>query len=119
MPKSNGNTVDRVLNTIIGPGCNIEGDISLDGGLRIDGTVKGAIKAGGPLTVGSEARITAPTIDVLSATIGGYVQGDINAPEKLHLESSAHIVGNIVTQVLVIDEGAKFEGKSSIPVEKS
>jgi cytoskeletal protein CcmA (bactofilin family) len=115
MAKMNGNTSDRVLNTIIGPGCQIKGDLSLDGGLRIDGTVEGNVKAGGPMTVGSEGKIIAPKIDVRSATIGGYVEGDITAPEKLHLEPSAHIVGNIITKVLVIEEGAKFQGNSKIP----
>jgi len=119
MAKANGNQSDRVLNTIIGPGCEITGDISLDGGLRVDGLVKGNVKAGGPLTVGNEGKLISPKVDVRSATIGGYVQGDITAPEKLHLEPSAHIVGNIITKVLIIEEGARFEGNSKLPGEQS
>lgn len=119
MAKSNGSPSDRVLNTIIGPGCELTGDISLDGGLRVDGSVKGNIRAGGPLTVGSDGKIVAPKVEVRSATIGGYVEGDISSPEKLHLEPSAHIVGNIITKVLIIEEGARFEGNSSLPDGKS
>jgi len=115
MAKTNGSPVDKGLNTIVGPGCEIRGDIDLDGGLRIDGKVMGKIIATGPLTVGGEGKIEAPTVDVRSATIGGSVEGDITAPDKVHLEPSAIIKGNIITNVLVIEEGARFVGNSNMP----
>ena len=111
--KNGESRIDKGLNTIIGPGCVIRGDITVEGGLRIDGSVTGKIVARGPLTVGREGNIVAPTVEVSSATIGGYIEGNITAPERIHLEPSARIKGNLVTGVLVIEEGARFVGQSN------
>ncbi|MCK5832538.1 polymer-forming cytoskeletal protein [bacterium] len=106
---------EQRLNTIIGPGSRVEGDLDVQGGLRVDGTVEGKITATGPLTVGKEGIIKAPSISTSSSTIGGNVEGDILSPEKIRMEPSARVNGNIVTKVLIIEEGAIFSGKSNLP----
>ncbi|HHS49667.1 MAG TPA: polymer-forming cytoskeletal protein [candidate division Zixibacteria bacterium] len=112
MPKPEA---EQKLNTIIGPASRIAGDIEVQGGLRVDGTVEGKIVATGPLTVGQEGSIVAPSVTASSATIGGSVEGDIEAPERIRLEPSARVIGNIITRVLIIEEGAVFAGKSDNP----
>ena len=108
---------DTKLNTIIGPGCEIVGDIKIQGGLRIDGSVTGKIVATGPLTVGQEGVLKTPSIEVASATIGGTVNGDITAPEMVRLEPTARIKGNLVTRVLIVEQGAVFTGNSDMSVK--
>ena len=49
-----------------------------------------------------------------AATIGGKVNGSVNAKDKLVLESKANLKGDLITKILVIEAGAKFEGKSSM-----
>ncbi len=110
---------EQRLNTIIGPGSKIIGDIEVQGGLRVDGTVEGKIVAAGPLTVGREGSIKAPSISASSATIGGAVEGDITAMERIRLEPSAVIEGNMATKVLIVEEGAIFTGNSDMAAGKA
>ncbi len=93
----------------IGKGVSIEGRLSFDGSVRIDGDFKGEIDAEGLLIVGEGALIEA-NITVGSAVICGEVKGDIDVKTKVELKSPAHIQGNIRTQNIVIEEGVIFEG---------
>ncbi len=108
---------DQKLNTIIGQGSIVSGDMDVQGGLRIDGRVDGKIAATGPLTVGREGIIHAPSVSASSATIGGSIEGNITAPEGIHLEPSARIKGNMITKLLIIEEGAIFTGSSDMTTD--
>jgi cytoskeletal protein CcmA (bactofilin family) len=99
--------------TIIGTGVVIEGKLSSTGDVRIDGNVKGDIKASGNVTVGESGEVDGQILaDII--TLGGKVTGSINAKDKLVLESKAALKGDIVTKILVVEAGAKFDGKSSM-----
>ena len=50
-------------------------------------------------------------VQASSVLIGGEVTGNINAPEKAELTASAKVLGDIATNVIVIDEHAVFQGK--------
>jgi cytoskeletal protein CcmA (bactofilin family) len=99
--------------TIISSGVVIEGKVSSNGNVRVDGTVKGDITAQGNLTVGEhgsiQGQLTGETI-----SIGGKVEGTVNAKEKLVLESKAVLKGDLITKILVVEAGAMFEGRSSM-----
>ena len=99
--------------TIIGTGVVIEGKLSSTGDVRIDGNVKGDIKANGNVTIGESGEVDGQVnADII--TLGGKVMGSINAKEKLVLESKATLRGDIITKILVVEAGAKFDGKSSM-----
>lgn len=109
--KYNGSNMDEV--TIISSGVVIEGKVNSNGNIRVDGTIKGDITAQGNLTVGDSGNIQGQlTGDVV--TIGGKVEGSVNAKDKLVLESKSVLKGDIITKVLVVEAGAVFEGKSSM-----
>jgi cytoskeletal protein CcmA (bactofilin family) len=99
--------------TIIGTGVVIEGKLSSTGDVRIDGNVKGDIKANGNVTVGESGEVDGQ-INADIITLGGKVMGSINAKDKLVLESKAALKGDIITKILVVEAGAKFDGKSSM-----
>lgn len=107
--KEKGSTEPQQMSGFIGKGVNIEGRLSFDGSVRIDGDFKGEIDAEGLLIVGEGALIEA-NITVGSAVICGEVKGDIDAKTKVELKSPAHIQGNIRTQSIVIEDGVIFEG---------
>ena len=79
---------DSKLNSIIGKGSQCEGEIVVAGGLKIDGTFKGKIKADS-VFVGKEAVIEA-TVDTNVAVVGGKVLGDVTARESLELQAKAN-----------------------------
>jgi len=106
----NGNTEDI---TIISNGVKIEGKVTSTGSIRVDGTLQGDLNAQGNVTIGEQGDINGKIV-ASSITIGGKVVGTVNAKEKLVLESKCALKGDIVTKVLVIEAGAKFDGKSSM-----
>ena len=106
----NGNTEDI---TIISNGVKIEGKVTSTGSIRVDGSLQGDLNARGNLTVGEQGNINGEIVANV-VTIGGKVVGTINAKEKLVLESKCVLKGDINTKVLMIEAGARFDGKSSM-----
>jgi cytoskeletal protein CcmA (bactofilin family) len=99
--------------TIISSGVIVEGKLSSNGNVRIDGTVNGDINANGNLTIGNQGEVTGE-VNAQVITVGGKISGTITAHEKIILESTSLLKGDIITKILVVEEGAVFEGKSSM-----
>ena len=99
--------------TIISSGVIVEGKLSSNGNVRIDGTVNGDITANGNLTIGNQGEVTGE-VHAQIITVGGKISGTITAHEKIILESTSLLKGDIITKILVVEEGAVFEGKSSM-----
>ena len=106
----NGDVEDT---TIISSGMKVEGKVSSSGSIRLDGTVQGDIDCQGNVTIGEQGKVYGK-VDGLSITIGGQVEGEIKAKEKLILESKANLKGDIFTKILVVESGARFDGKSNM-----
>lgn len=99
--------------TIIGAGVVLEGKLSSNGNIRVDGAINGDISANGSVTVGETGEITGE-IKAEVISIGGKVTGSINSKEKAVLESKAMLKGDIVTKILVVEAGAIFDGSSKM-----
>jgi cytoskeletal protein CcmA (bactofilin family) len=98
------------MNSIIGRGCKIKGTVDCkEGTLRIDGDFDGSINCPGTLVVGKDGVVKAD-VTVNNAVIGGKVNGNIDAKEKIELQAGSRLEGDIKTTRLVIDEGVFFEG---------
>jgi cytoskeletal protein CcmA (bactofilin family) len=99
--------------TIISNGVKVEGKVSSSGSIRLDGTIQGDIVCQGNVTIGDQGEVYGK-VDGQSITIGGKVEGMINAKEKLMLESKADLKGDVYTKILVVEAGARFDGKSNM-----
>ena len=98
------------LSGFVGNGTVLTGETNFQSMLRVDGHLTGRVTStDGTLVVGSTGRVDA-NIMVAAAIIGGTVNGDIIASEKLELGRTARVVGNIQTPRLLIEDGAIFEG---------
>jgi len=97
--------------TIISRGVKIEGKITSSGNIRVDGEIQGDIFSESNITIGEDAKING-LINATVITIGGKVSGIVRAKDKLILNSKSNLKGDIFTKNLVIEEGAKFDGKS-------
>ena len=97
--------------TIISRGVKIEGKITSSGNIRVDGEIQGDIFSESNITIGEDAKING-LINATIITIGGKVSGIVRAKDKLILNSKSNLKGDIFTKNLVIEEGAKFDGKS-------
>jgi cytoskeletal protein CcmA (bactofilin family) len=98
----------RVMNQL-GQGTTINGDVSTEGDVRIDGKVVGNVTSKSKAVVGATGVIEG---DILcqNAYIDGRVNGNIEVTELLILSKTALVVGNIKIKKLVVEEGAKFTG---------
>ena len=103
--------------SIIAQGCKFEGSIEANGTLRIEGEFKGSIGHPESLVVGKTGVVRA-SVKVKNAIIGGQFYGDIEAENKIELQSGSHLEGDIKTKRLVIDEGVFFEGNCSMGAKK-
>ena len=101
------------MNTIIGKDSVIEGTINVQGGLRIEGVVKGRVSASESLAVGESGTIDAD-LTVRIAVIGGKVVGNVFAHEKIELQSKAVVEGDMTTKSLIVEEGAVFHGRCNM-----
>ncbi len=97
------------LNSILGPGCKVKGNIDLKGTLRIDGDFDGEINCPETLIIGKSGVVKAD-VKVKNAVIGGKLVGNVAATNKIELQTGSHVEGDISTARLVIDEGVFFEG---------
>ena len=103
------NTVDINSINIICRGTTINGDITTDGEIRIDGVVEGNLHAQGKVVIGTSGRLNGEIV-CRSADIEGKVEGKINVNELLSFKNTCVFKGDIVTKQLSIEPGATFNG---------
>ena len=86
----------------------IKGDLKFKGSFRIDGRFKGKIDSDSILIIGEQGRVEAD-IKIGNIIINGEVKGNIQAQERVEVNSKGRITGTIITPKLVVDEGAFLE----------
>ncbi len=102
--------VDNIsINTIVGPGCFVDGSLNVPGFLRIDGDVNGNINTPGRVIIAENARIKG-NIRARSVSVGGMVQGDIIAPEEVIVLPTGLVLGAILTKKIRLDENVFLHG---------
>lgn len=103
---------------IIGNGTVIEGEISSNGDIRIDGIIRGSVTSKAKVVIGSTGQVEGDIV-CQNADISGSVLGKTNVAEMLFLKSPARINGDIQTGKLIVEVGASFTGNCSMgPVIK-
>ncbi len=95
--------------SIVGPGMRIVGDCESDGTIRVEGTVKGSIKAGKAVVVGKDGVVEG---DILTqdAVISGTVNGTVVADSRLEVQSTARVEGQVRARRMQLEEGAILNG---------
>jgi cytoskeletal protein CcmA (bactofilin family) len=88
----------------------VEGEITGQDDLLIDGEVHGKIRLrGGKLTVGPEGHVTAE-IEAGEVVVHGEVTGNIKGHERVRIGATGRIKGAISTRTISIEEGAEVHG---------
>lgn len=98
-----------MANTVIGSSIVIDGEISGDEDLVIQGTVKGKISLKQSLFVEGTGTLEAD-IQTQNVEIAGQVTGNITATDKVELKSNCRVVGDIKAPRILISDGASFKG---------
>ena len=99
--------------TIISNGVKIDGKLTSSGNIRVEGEIQGDISSQKNVVVGDRGKVNGQ-INADTITIGGKVSGTVRANEKLVLDPHGYLKGDIFTKILVIEAGARFDGKSKM-----
>lgn len=105
----------------ISQGIRIKGEITGSEDLFVDGSVEGKLNlANGSLTVGPNGAVKAD-VTAREVIVRGRVEGKISGRERVQLWSTGHVIGEVQTQRLAIEDGAVLRGKveAGRPLEKN
>jgi cytoskeletal protein CcmA (bactofilin family) len=102
------------IDTLVGVGTCVDGNVQFKGGLRVDGQVNGSVIAvdGTPstLVLSEKARIEGE-IQVTHAVINGTVVGSVRASEYVELQAKANVAGDVYYKSIETHQGAVVQGR--------
>ncbi|MCG7977834.1 MAG: polymer-forming cytoskeletal protein [gamma proteobacterium symbiont of Clathrolucina costata] len=102
---------------VIGPSIQINGDLSGEEDLIIQGKVSGTIQLREKsLTVGTKGQVDASVL-AHSIIIEGKVNGDLCGSERVSIRKTGNVHGNIVSPKVSLDEGCRFKGSIDMDQE--
>lgn len=107
-------TSQKEIASLIGSGSTIVGDITFSGGLRIDGTVRGAVRCGegekaGMLVI-SELGTVEGEVRAAHLVVAGRINGPVYASELVELQPKARVAGDVHYRALEMHNGAVVDG---------
>ncbi len=102
------------IDTLIGAGTVIDGNVNFTGGMRIDGQINGdVIAVAGKLStlVLSEQGVVNGDVSVSHLVVNGGICGTVTASEYMELHAKARVTGDVHYKTLEIQVGAVLEGR--------
>ena len=100
---------DISINTIIGKGSSITGNLRINGFVRLDGDINGNLETDGNIIIGDGARIKGD-VKAKAVIVGGIVVGNILAQESIKLLSNSAVLGDVISRKVQIEDKATFHG---------
>lgn len=105
----------KEIGSLIGSGTTLIGDITFSGGLRIDGTVRGAVRCtegekGGMLVVSEHGRIEGE-VRAAHLVVAGSIAGPVHTSELVELQPKARVAGDVHYCALEMHHGAVVDGR--------
>lgn len=98
----------QALNSLV-KGTIVEGTVSSESDIRIDGTIKGTLTCKAKVILGPTGIIEGE-IKCLNAVIEGKFQGTLYVEELLQIRETAEVTGDVYTNKLNVQPGANFNG---------
>ena len=97
------------MSSILGPEIEVSGDLKITGDILIYGTVLGNVECKGEVRT-SKGSLVKGNVNANSAYINGNIEGDLAVDDKVVLAKFSQLKGNLIGDILTIEEGAKFDG---------
>ena len=111
MAKSN--EAEHTSINLIGTGTTIKGEINSNGDIRIDGTLIGHVHSKGKIVVGNTGVVEGE-VYCQNADFSGNIKAKVQVSELLTLKATSRLNGEIITNKLSIEPGARFTGTCSM-----
>ena len=100
---------DISINTIIGKGSSITGNLCINGFVRLDGDINGNLETDGNVIIGDNARIKGD-VKAKAIIVGGIVVGNIFAQESIKILSYSAVLGDVISRKVQVEDKATFHG---------
>jgi cytoskeletal protein CcmA (bactofilin family) len=107
--KNNGANGAEKRHSVISPGMTVRGDIRGEESIQVWGLIEGKISLTGDVIIEAGAEVRAD-ISATRIVVGGSVQGNLTAAEKIETLATGKVRGEILAKVLLVYEGASITG---------
>jgi cytoskeletal protein CcmA (bactofilin family) len=116
MSRNEQETFSQNINRI-SEGTEVIGTITTPGDIRIDGILEGNLTSKGRIVIGEKGRIKGE-LSCHDVDIWGTLEGSLYATEITNLKAMSLVTGDMKTQKLCIEVGARFNGTCTMPVRQ-
>lgn len=99
--------------SLLNANLTLTGDIESDGTVRIDGRLEGSVRRASVVILGTGASIKG-NITAREVLVGGTVDGNIDAADRIELQPSAVVTGDIEAGAILIREGGVIRGRLNV-----
>jgi cytoskeletal protein CcmA (bactofilin family) len=96
--------------SVVSTGSTWDGTLTIEGSVRIDGSLSGEIEARGTVHVSKGAEVNAK-VRAAYLVIAGTFHGEALCGERLEIMPTGHVTGELTTKSLVVHEGSFLEGQ--------
>lgn len=104
-----------MASTVIGHGIIIEGEITADDEVVIQGTVRGRINGREAIVIEQGAVVEAD-VSAASIQVAGQITGNVTVQDRIDLQTGARLVGDVKAARITIADGASFKGNVDMEV---
>jgi cytoskeletal protein CcmA (bactofilin family) len=104
-----------MASTVIGAGITIEGEVTSDDDVLVQGTLRGKLIAKDAVTV-EHGGVVEADIAGGPVAVAGAVTGNISSSDRVDLQNGAKVVGNVKAARITIADGAQFKGNVDMDV---
>lgn len=102
-----------LIRSLIAKGTSVHGDVTFSDGLRIDGEVRGDVRAAAErsIVVISESASVQGAVQAAHVIINGSVEGPVHAADLLEMQPRARVTGDVYYKALEMHQGAVIAGQ--------
>jgi cytoskeletal protein CcmA (bactofilin family) len=101
------------LRSSLGPDTAVSGRLSFTVPTRIDGKLRGEVRASDMLVVGEDAVVEG-VIRALKLVVYGEVRGEVRGAERVEIAAGGRLMGTVETQSLIVNDGGCLDGDCRI-----
>jgi cytoskeletal protein CcmA (bactofilin family) len=109
-PTSGNGAAWHDVRVSLGPDAEVTGKLSFATPTRIEGKLKGEVRATDLLVIGAQATVQA-AVYAQKLVVLGEVRGEVQGASRVEICSGGRLFGDVETKALVVQEGATFEGR--------
>lgn len=101
------------LNGFLDAGGHVKGELRFETTFRVDGKLHGSVTSEGTLMIGEGGEVEGE-IRVGQVVVSGIVRGTVYASRRVQLCATGHLLAEIHTPALVVEDGGRFEGRCTM-----